>query len=362
MKVLHVINCFVRSGGAEKFLFDLALQIKRQGIDIEILSLVAPAIQNREFIDCAEKAGIPVYVLRQDGLYAVRNIGYLRRFFRNHRFDVVHVHLFPAQYWCAFAKNRSFKLVFTEHSTDNRRRHHWLFRFIDHCVYKFYDKVICISEKTEELLLKQIGTIPIVIIPNGINVAVFSNATPMERTELLNASSDVRIVTMCAAFRKGKDYMTLFHALKLLPENIHVVCVGDGDLKNEHEHYCREQGLLPRVHFLGLRKDVASIFKASDVIVLSTNYEGFSIAMLEAMASGKPFIASDVPGVGDLVKGYVALFPLGDEKCLADLILRVLEDCDYSSGIVKKSLEFVRRYDIASTALQYVELYNKLLE
>ena len=132
-------------------------------------------------------------------------------------------------------------------------------------------------------------------------------------------------------------------------------------MKEEHEDYCQEQGLLPRVHFLGLRKDVASIFKASDVIVLSTNYEGFSIAMLEAMASGKPFIASDVPGIGDLVKGYVSLFPLGDEKCLADLILRVLEDRDYSSSIVKKSLEFVRRYDIASTASLYVELYNKLL-
>lgn len=237
MKVLHVINCFVRSGGAEKFLFDLSLQIKRQGVDIEILSLVAPAVQNREFIDCAEKVGIPVHVLRQNGLYAVRNIGYLRRFFRNHRFDVVHVHLFPAQYWCAFAKNKSFKLVFTEHSTDNRRRHHGLFRFIDRCVYKFYDQVICISEKTEEFLL-QVGKIPTVIIPNGINIKVFADAKPIERDKLVNDASGIKLVTMCAAFRKGKDYMTLFRAVRFLPENVHVLCVGDGELKEEHEDYC----------------------------------------------------------------------------------------------------------------------------
>ena len=361
MKVLHVINCFARSGGAEKFLFDLALQIKRQGIDIEILSLIAPAAQNREFIDDAEKSGIPVHILRQDGLYSVGNIGYLYRFFRKHRFDVVHAHLFPAQYWCAFARNKSFKLVFTEHSTDNRRRRHWLFRFIDRCVYKFYDKVICISEKTEEFLLKQIGKMPTVVIPNGINVEVFCGAQPIDRDKLVDDASDIKLVTMCAAFRKEKDYMTLFRAVRFLPENIYVLCVGDGELRDEHENYCREQGLLPRVHFLGLRKDVASIFKASDVIVLSTNYEGFSIAMLEAMASGRPFIASDVPGIGDLVKGYVALFPLGDEKYLASLILRVLEDQDFSSDIVKKSLKFVKRYDIASTASQYVELYRKLL-
>lgn len=361
MKVLHVINCFSRSGGAEKFLFDLASQIKRQGIDIEILSLVAPAVQNREFIENAEKHGIPVHILTQEALYSLKNIGRLRHFFRVHCFDVVHVHLFPAQYWCAFARNNLFKLVFTEHSTDNRRRHHWLFRFIDYCVYKFYDKVICISEKTEEFLLKQIGKISTEIIPNGINMEVFSAAKPVERDKLLNAGLDVKLVTMCAAFRKGKDYMTLFRAVRFLPENIHVLCVGDGELKDEHENYCRKQGLLSRVHFLGLRKDVASILKASDVIVLSTNYEGFSIAMLEAMASGKPFVASDVPGIGDLVKGYVTLFPLGDEKCLADSILKVLEDRDYSSDIVKKSLEFARRYDIVSTASQYVELYRKLL-
>lgn len=360
MKVLHVINCFARSGGAEKFLFDLALQMKRQGVDIEILSLVAPAVQNREFIENAEKCGIPVHILRQDALYSVKNIGRLRRFFKEHRFDVVHAHLFPAQYWCAFARNNLFKLVFTEHSTDNRRRHHWLFRFIDHCVYKFYDKIICISEKTEDFLLKQIGKMPTVIIPNGINMEVFSDAKPVERAKLLNTGSDVKLVTMCAAFRKGKDYMTLFRALKFLPENIHVLCVGDGELKDEHENYCREQGLLPRVHFLGLRKDVASIFKASDVIVLSTNYEGFSIAMLEAMTSGIPFVASDVPGIGDLVKGYTSLFPAGDERCLADSILRVLEDGEYSSDIVKKCWEFARRYDIVSTASQYVKLYNKL--
>lgn len=361
MKVLHVINCFARSGGAEKFLFDLALQMKRQGIDVAVLSLVAPAVLNREFIEDAEKSGITVHILGQDALYSVKNIGRLRRFFRENRFDVVHAHLFPAQYWCAFAKNKLFKLVFTEHSTDNRRRCHWLFRFVDRCVYKFYDEVICISGKTEELLLEQIGKMPTAIIPNGINMGVFSDAEPIARDQFLNAGSDVKLVTMCAAFRKGKDYMTLFRAVRLLPENIHVLCVGDGELKDEHENYCREQELLSRIHFLGLRKDVASIFKASDVLVLSTDHEGFSIAMLEAMASGKPFVASDVPGIGDLAEGYAVLFPFGDEKALAASVLKLLEDPDYYRSMVAKGLEFAAKYDISSTASRYVELYESLL-
>ena len=107
---------------------------------------------------------------------------------------------------------------------------------------------------------------------------------------------------MCAAFRKQKDYMTLFRAVNYLPANVHVLCVGDGEYREEHEAYCKTHDLSSRVHFLGLRKDVARIFKASDVIVLSTYYEGFSIAMLEAMATGRPFVASAVPGIQDLVE------------------------------------------------------------
>ena len=361
MKVLHVINCLKRSGGAEKFLLDLVMAMKRQGVDVEVLSIIAPPENNREFVDIVQDAGIPVHILANKGLYSFRNIARLRCFFHRHRYDVVHAHLFPAQYFCALVKQESSLLFFTEHSTDNRRRHNWLFRKIDSLIYRCYDKIVCISSKTEETLLKQVGKIPTVIIPNGINISIFEHAEPVKLHELSNVGDDVKVITMCAAFRKEKDYMTLFRAVNYLPANVHVLCVGDGEYREEHEAYCKTYGLSSRVHFLGLRKDVARIFKASDVIVLSTYYEGFSIAMLEAMATGKPFVASAVPGIQDLVAEAAVLFPLGDEKCLANLILRILEDRDYSSDIVKKSLEFVKRYDIVSTASQYVELYNKSL-
>ncbi len=128
----------------------------------------------------------------------------------------------------------------------------------------------------------------------------------------------------------------------------------------EHQCYCRQNGLSQRVHFLGLRRDVNQIFKASDVIVLSSVYEGFSLSMLEAMASGKPFVASEVPGITDLVKKYAVLFPFGDEKALAASILKLLGDHDYYKGMVAKSLEFAKKYDIKSTASRYVQLYKSL--
>ena len=358
MKVLHVINCLKRSGGAEKFLLDLVIAMKRQGVDVEVLSIIAPPEDNREFVDIVQAAGIPVHILANKGLYSFRHIARLRCFFHRHRYDVVHAHLFPAQYFCALVKQKSSLLFFTEHSTDNRRRHNWLFRKIDSLIYRCYDKIVCISSKTEETLLKQVGKIPTVIIPNGINISIFEHADPVKLHELSNVGDDVKVITMCAAFRKEKDYMTLFRAVNYLPANVHVLCVGDGEYREEYEAYCKTHDLSSRVHFLGLRKDVARIFKASDVIVLSTYYEGFSIAMLEAMATGRPFVASAVLGIQDLVEGAAVLFPLGDEKKLAESICRLLNNPNYYAEMVSKGLSFAKQYDISLTAAYYVDLYR----
>ncbi len=78
------------------------------------------------------------------------------------------------------------------------------------------------------------------------------------------------------------------------------------------------------------------------------------------MASGKPFVASEVPGITDLVKKYAVLFPFEDEKALAASILKLLGDHDYYKGMVAKSLEFAKKYDIKSTASRYVQLYKSL--
>ena len=73
-------------------------------------------------------------------------------------------------------------------------------------------------------------------------------------------------------------------------------------------------GIAERVTFLGWRSDVASVLKASDIYVHSTDAEGFGIAACEAMAAGLPVVASDVPGLAQIVKGAGILFPAGDDK------------------------------------------------
>lgn len=359
MKVLHVINCLTRGGGAEKFVLDLILELKRKGVEVEILSILPPPVDKQDFRILLEQSGITVHILTKRNLYSWKNIFYLQSFLKTHTYDLVHGHLFPVLYFCAIACGKKMKLVYTEHSTDNRRRHILLFKIIDKLVYRRYHKIVCISQKVQELLQRHAGRIDTTIIPNGITISIFQNATPLLLPE---QDKKLRWITMSARLVKGKDYTTVFKALRLLDDNVHLLCVGTGPLLEEHRKYCENNNLFHRVHFLGLRNDIPQILKASDVIILSSEHEGFSLSMLEAMASGNPFIASDVPGISDLIKDYTDLFPFGQEKVLAEYISRLLTDKKYRNEIVEKNLRFASQYDISNISEEYLSLYNRLLD
>ena len=94
-----------------------------------------------------------------------------------------------------------------------------------------------------------------------------------------------------------------------LPAHFHLFLAGRGALLEHTKQFTESLGLTERVHFLGMRTDVYSLMNKVDLNVLSTNFEGLSGVTLESLASGKPFIGSDVPGVNDIVPDPRFLFP-----------------------------------------------------
>ena len=118
-----------------------------------------------------------------------------------------------------------------------------------------------------------------------------------------------------------------------------------------------ELGLAERVRFLGIRSDVPQLLAGADAVVLSTAYEGMSLSMLEAMASGRPFLASDVSGVHNLVAGAGLLFPYGDDRQLATLIRQVCENPALAEEVGKKCRTRAMQYDVAQTAKRYKDTY-----
>ena len=363
IKVLHVINN-LGLGGAEKMVKELLPILMDKGINCELLLLNGTETHFTK--ELCEKFRIPIHSLgTQINIYNPLIIFKLIPIIRN--YDIVHVHLFPSQYWIALAKAIFFlriNLLTTEHSTNNRRRKLLIFKILDRFIYSQYKLIIAVSDNASENLRIQLkeNNSKIRIINNGINLNSVYEALPYSKIEILPGSNEnTKFILKVARFFAPKDHGTIINAMLYLPTNIHLILVGDGELKLYFINMVSELKLENRVHFLGIRDDVYRILKSVDIIVMSSYYEGFSLSALEGMASGKPFIASDVPGLHEIVEGAGILFEQGVPSELARDIMLLLGDKELYKSISDKCLRRAMKYDISKTADAYIEIYKSLV-
>jgi glycosyltransferase involved in cell wall biosynthesis len=129
------------------------------------------------------------------------------------------------------------------------------------------------------------------------------------------------------------------------------------------EQEVRQFGIETRVHLLGNRTDVPEILGASDVFALASDWEGNPLSVMEAMAAGKPVVATAVGGVPDLVEdGWTgSLAPRGDADALAGAITGMIERPEYRLAMglqgAEKALE---HFDVSSMSHSYERLYDQL--
>jgi glycosyltransferase involved in cell wall biosynthesis len=364
LKVLHVIND-LKVGGAENMIRELLPNLLDKGIKCELLLL--DGVETHLTKVLTEKFNISIHSIGTNiNIYNPLILLKLPPYIRN--YDIVHVHLFPAQYWIALAKALFFirtNLVTTEHSTTNRRRKILIFKLLDRYIYRKYKIVIAVSDKAAENLRLHlnVSSSKICVINNGINLTSIFEAEPYSRKEILMGSNEnTRFILKVARFFAAKDHGTLIKAMLYLPENIHLLLVGDGELKPYFIRMVKENNLENRVHFLGIRQDVNRILKSVDIIVMSSVYEGLSLSSLEGMASGKPFLASDVSGLHEIVKDTGILFEPGNSSQLAKEIKCLLENKDLYNSISKKCVNKAMQYDISKIAAAYIGVYKSVCQ
>lgn len=366
MKVLHLINN-LGSGGAEKLLEDLIpLMNKRENIEADILLLTD---KNNVFYDSLISKGVNVDVVKYRNIYDIRNIFEIRNYIVKGNYDIVHSHIFPTQYWVAlsrlFVGNKKIKFVTTEHSTFNRRREKFYFRPIDKFIYSQYDTIISITEKTKENLIKWIdpkrkNTGKHTVIENGVDIEKIKKALPYKKNELVHGiSENAKLVCMVGRFSEAKDQPTLIRAISKLPEDVHLVLVGEGPLMADNKKLSNELGISERVHFLGFRQDIPRILKTVDIVVLSSHWEGLSLASIEGLASGKPFIASEVPGLEEIVGGNGILFEKGNYNQLQDIVILLINDSKLYHETAKCCLHKAKKYELDNTANDLLKVYGK---
>jgi len=358
MQILHIINS-LHIGGAEKLLVDSIPIYKQKGTDVDLLLLNG---DETPFFKQLKDKNITIYNLTKKNIKKIYNplliffiIPYLKKY------DIIHVHLFPALYWVALAKwlsRSNTKLIFTEHSTNNRRiTKKGIWQVLDRFIYKQYYRIVTITSEVNVIIKAHLSdkSNKLKVINSGIDITQYINATGYGTN-----NKDLKTLIQISSFREAKDQPTVIRALQFLPKNVVLQLVGNGVTLKQCEKLVNDLSLSNRVSFLGIRTDIPKLLKSADITILSSNYEGLSLSSIEAMASGKPFVASDVPGLRDIVQGAGLLFKKGNEKDLAEKIMSLLNDEELYKKVAQQCFERAKKYDINTMVDKYIELYNEI--
>lgn len=367
MKILHIVNNLDK-GGAEKLLSEVLPMYTLLGHDITLLQLSDRHSSNKYLADLST-AGVKCDTLGKGSVYNPWCIFGLKKYLAKRTFDCIHVHLFPAMYFVVLAhvlyRANPAKIIFTEHSTINRRMENRLLRWIDRHIYKYYDRVVAISEAiATKLNFHYLLGDKIITIPNGININRIKQLPTLSKAQLtgeLGIPPNSHLLLMTARFSYPKDQLSLVKALKFLPDRYHLLLAGEGELLSKLQTYIIDEGLASRVHFLGFRDDVIPLMKTVDINILSSAYEGLSGVTLEALVSGRPFLGTDVAGINDVVPDRRFLFPYGAIDELVTRIKQISEDVEYADLMIKDALDHVMRYDINRMLCDHITLYEELI-
>lgn len=368
MKILQVIPV-LETGGAQRLLADM-LSVMARRDDLEITVAVYRSMPDSPFErQVCEDSRLKFVDLNCPLDSHLKIIARLRKLIKGA--DVCHVHLFPALYHAAVASvGLNTRMVYTEHSTYNRRRNKGWLRQIERLIYSQYDNIAGISRATNMNLMSWLGPKfdkgRFGVVPNGIDLTRFEARAPTGNIEELRKRLFGREglpILMISRFVDSKDHPTLIRAIaEIENKNIYAAFIGVGKRKEEYERLAIRSGVKDRIIFLGERTNIEDYVAGAELGVQSSNWEGFGLTVTEMLAGGLPVIVSDVSGMGTLVDGVGKKFPRGDYKALAWLIEETIGELNIPGrreAISDAGRRRAGQYDISKTANAYLAMYTQ---
>ena len=338
MKVLHV-HRIGGIGGSERHLLTLLPALAERGADVNFLGLDDPSRTPDPFYDAL--------TVPYERLAAPRDVdpALAWRVARASRSaDLVHTHLVHADVYGALGARR---LVSTKHNDDPFRA--GAFRFVERALARRASRVIAITQALARFQIERVGLPPekVEVIHYGLDdLPPAWGANPPDAVP-----RDVRVLLAVCRLEPQKGVDVAIRALDEIP-GAHLVVLGEGPQRVELESLADE-----RVHLPGRVPDVAAWLRRADVLVHPVRWEGFGLAVLEAMLAGLPVVATNVSSLPELVGGAGILVPPDDPSALAVAVNRVLAD---PTGYGKRGRErALAEFSVARMADRTLAVYER---
>lgn len=364
MNITHVVENLNR-GGLERMVLDLVALQQAGGHRVQVVCVFQAGALAGEL----EAIGVPLVVCGKRRGIDLRALSRLRRAVRSHATEVLHTHNAVAHYQAVLGTlgQRVPRVLNTRHGMGAGKRslrRDGLYR----AALAGTDVVVTVCEAARRDALRR-GLVPAArstVVPNGIRVEAFEQGSDAMRDRLrceLGLSSQVRIIGTVGRLNWAKDQRGLISAFARVhaadPATA-LVLVGKGELLASLQGRARDEGVTDAVHFLGDRNDVRELLQGMDLFVLSSISEGYSMALLEAAASGLPIVATDVGGNGEIVRDGETgrLVPACDPEALSSAIGELLSDPASARELALGALAWVRvNGSLQTMAARYASLY-----
>ena len=374
MKIVEVIHCCI-PGGAEIYVKNLLISMSKQNKenryelwilheakeffpdDIDILKF------ENQYIDELKMNGIQVKIFNRKGNNLHKRLKWyknIRKEYKNSKPDIVHTHLEIVTFnICIALLLKKVKIIETIHN--EKISYGKIHRYF---LNNKLSMIISIADKVTDSIRNNIrcSDKKIIQIYNGIELDKF------ECERKFNKKNQIEFVAI-GRLTKQKNHVFLLESFKLLLKKLEkenkqlpvLKIYGQGELKEQLIEYI-EKNKIKNVELMGITNEVNEVLKQSDVYIMSSIFEGFSISLIEAMVSGIAIICTDVGGNREIIGNEAGiLIESNNINQMVEALYKSLDE-NIRKDLNKKCLERKKMFDIRECANKHIKLYEKIKE
>jgi glycosyltransferase involved in cell wall biosynthesis len=230
-----------------------------------------------------------------------------------------------------------------------------VFRWLDRWMYQRFIGIAAISTATRDALVAHAGKEipPVQVVLNGIDPERFR---PENRVTRVHENTPL-VLLSTGRLSYVKDQETIIRALAMV-EDVKLVLAGDGPQRKEQEELAGRLGVRSRVDFLGIRTDIPQLIASSDIYIQASRWEGFCLAVAEAMCGGLPCIAARNTGLQEVVGSAGLYFEPGDPEGLAAAIRELADNSSLRAELSARGIAQARKFTLPECYSRYHNFYR----
>jgi len=305
MRVLHLRS----SGGmlgAENVVLELAKESSTFGYEGIVGALKNMEDPTPEFITVAESRGLKTKIFECACSFDIRAALNIKKFINNHQVKILHCHGYKEDVFGLVTRAGRISKIATNHLWKTSTLKAKCYCLMDALIIRSYDRIVGVSDEIVQGM-NNVGIRNAFKIANGIDCARF-NIKPVDAAfvKKYNLQTSDFVLGMISSLSYEKNHQAVFKAISGMDKpNLKLLIVGSGYLDKDLRKQVEEMGLSERVVFTGTLSNVTDVLSVVKVFLLPSLSEGLPMALLEAMASGKAVVASNVGEVGNVVEHHV---------------------------------------------------------